>query len=103
MAFRKKINCRYEPTPYCGQFSEPQVKSVETGSGIEELTLSDVRVSELSKQSLPLIGLRHVLESGKVIDGSVSFAPSDPSNGLIVEKELENYFEEIQPQDQPQN
>lgn len=77
MAFRKTIrsNCRFS-TSYFG-FSETKPTLVFSSRSSKFQRLDHPSLSSLSKETLPLIDLKTLLDSNKVINGNVSFAPSD--------------------------
>lgn len=76
MAFRKTVRSVYEPSPYFGGFHEPKFETIEDGSASIVQELVGVPVSVLSSESLPLIDVGSLLNSGKKIDGNVNFEPS---------------------------
>lgn len=91
MAFRKKVKNNYVPPFNIGGFSEPKMVSSETGRGIKSVSLKSVSVPDVAKTSLPLMSLDSVRQSGKVIDGNVSFAPSDPT----VIEDVQSYLGDV--------
>lgn len=79
MAFRKTVRSHYLPNLSHLGFGEVKFDPSSSGSASRFLSRSFVPADELAMSALPLISLDAVLSSGSVIDGRVSFAPSDPA------------------------
>lgn len=79
MAFRKTVRSHYLPNLCCLGFGEVKFDPVSSGSASRVLSRSFVPADDLALSALPLVSLDDVLSSGSVIDGRVSFAPSDPA------------------------
>lgn len=79
MAFRKTVRSHYLPNLFHLGFGEVKFDPSSSGSASRFLSRSFVPAEELAASALPLVSLDDVLSSGSVIDGRVSFAPSDPA------------------------
>lgn len=97
MAFRKTVRSNYEPPMHFGGFAEPKMVSKEDGSGVSVMKLEEVPVEKLCEQSLPMFGLEVVKQTGKVISGNVSFAPTDPTVFNDVQDVVGDYVSRVNP------
>lgn len=79
MAFRKTVRNHYLPNLSHLGFGEVKFDPSFSGSSSRFLSRSFVPAEDLAASALPLVSLDDVLSSGSVIDGRVSFAPSDPA------------------------
>lgn len=95
MAFRKTVRGSNFNVMNSGNFGELKCVPVNDGSKKNSTKLKLISIDEISSSSLPLITLDEVRKSGKVIDGNVSFAPSDPSNFNEIQDIVENYVDSI--------
>lgn len=95
MAFRKTVKSNYVCPMHSGGFSELKSVPITDGSGVSRHVLKDVSVDELSASALPITSLTEVQRSGKVIEGSVSFAPNDPSYIDSVTEVLDGYVDSV--------
>lgn len=97
MAFRKTIRSNYEPPMHFGGFAEPKMVSKEDGSGVSVMKLEEVPVEKLCDQALPMFGLEVIKQTGKVISGNVSFAPTDPTDFNEVQDVVGDYVSRVKP------
>lgn len=95
MAFRKKQMLSYQPPMYSGGFDESKILADERGDSLNTMSIQHVDVDTLSKESLPLFTLTDVKNSGQVINGTVSFAPSDPVIANDVQNDIGAYVDRI--------
>lgn len=80
MAFRKTIKSHWQPNFCCHGCGETQYVSSSASKSSKKTSRSFKTLDEISKTTLPVVDADSLLKSGRKIDGSVSFAPSDVSN-----------------------
>lgn len=79
MGFRKTFRSIYFPPLSAFGFGEVKFTPSSAGSASRYVSRSFQTSEEISKSCLPLTSLSDVITTGQVIDGRVSFAPSDPA------------------------
>lgn len=94
MAFRKTVRSYYSAPGFAHGFGEVKFEPGYFSGSSRYLSRVFVSPEELADSSLPLFTLADVIKSGQVIEGSVSFAPSDPAViGARVNSALTSYIE----------
>lgn len=94
MAFRKTVRSNYAPPAFAHGFGEVKFEPGVSSGSSRYLSRIFVSPEELADSALPLFSLDDVVKSGQVIDGSVSFGPSDPARiGARVNSALTSYIE----------
>lgn len=79
MAFRKTLRSSYYPPTFSGGFGEVKFSPSASSDSSQFVSRKFESIEKLSESTLPLVSLDTVVKSGQVINGSVSFAPSDPA------------------------
>lgn len=90
MSFRKKSIGYYQPS-FTGKYCERKMVNCKGNTSVIKQVCDDVSPAEISKTSLKCVSLADLNRSGKVIDGSVSFLPTDPSVKDFVTDKMYNY------------
>lgn len=80
MAFRKKVKSNWSPSFSCFGCNEPQFAPVSGNSLGKKIVYSKKTLDEINKTCLPEFSPDTLISSGRKIDGSVSFEPSDRAN-----------------------
>ena len=94
MAFRKSVRSHYASPPFAHGFGEVKFEPGASSGSARYLSRSFIPPEELADSALPLFSLDDVIKSGQVIDGTVSFGPSDPALiGARVNSALTSYIE----------
>lgn len=93
MGFRKTFRSTYFPPLSAFGFGELKFAPSSSGPVSRYVSRSFQTSEEISKLCLPLTSLSDVIASGQVIDGRVSFAPSDPARiDSVVHATVGNYI-----------
>lgn len=79
MAFRKTVVSRYVPNFVVHMFGDFREVTSSVNSVSKVVSREFFDSSRLSLEALPMLSLDSLLRSGEIINGSVSFAPSDPA------------------------
>lgn len=90
MSFRKKKLGFYQPS-FTGKFCERKMINCKDNTSVIKQVCDDISPSEIAKSSLKCVSLSDLTRSGKVIDGSVSFSPTDPSVKDLVTEKMYDY------------
>lgn len=93
MGFRKTFRSTYFPPLSAFGFGEVKFSPASAGPSSRYVSRSFQTSEEISKSCLPLTSLSDVIATGQVIDGRVSFAPSDPARiDSLVHTTVGNYI-----------
>lgn len=79
MPFRKTFRSSYFPPVSLRGFGEVKFIPSSAGESSRYVSRTFVNNEDVSKSTLPLCTFDAVLASGTMIDGRVSFGPSDPA------------------------
>lgn len=80
MAFRKTVKSHWQPNLCCHGCGEVQYVPSSASGSTKKTVRSFKNLDEISKTTLPVIDADSLLKSGRKIEGTVSFFPSDVSN-----------------------
>lgn len=94
--FRKTIvNNRNSGFGFSSSISELKTVPRGTSPGVNSFVVEKVSLSDLSKETLPIMSLDDVIESGSFLSGNVDFTPTDPANLIGIQEVVGDYLDTV--------